>query len=80
MSQSSFNIHKQTDSKEDQQKLERIIIGQTMRATRHDFKIWCGCCMKDISIVMAYRCLYCGIWFCRKCGKIHFGDNKKDGE
>jgi len=30
-------------------------------------------CNKDVELMAAYRCLHCGIWFCRECGEEHFG-------
>jgi len=24
-----------------------------------------------------YRCFFCGLWFCRKCGAIHFGEKER---
>ena len=35
-------------------------------------KVRCGC-LKLICLKDAYRCLYCGIWFCKKCAEQHFG-------
>jgi hypothetical protein len=25
----------------------------------------------------AYKCLYCGFWFCLPCAEIHFGKTKE---
>lgn len=30
-------------------------------------------CGQIRALEMAYRCLYCGAWFCVPCGEIHFG-------
>ena len=35
-------------------------------------KIRCGCLRLDKMLYM-YRCLYCGIWFCKSCAEEHFG-------
>lgn len=35
-------------------------------------KIRCGC-NKLVGWKYMYRCLYCGIWFCRDCAERHFG-------
>ena len=32
----------------------------------------CGC-NKQVKLIYAYRCLYCGIWYCRSCAQEHFG-------
>jgi len=33
-------------------------------------------CGKTINMHYAYRCLYCGIYFCETCAKAHFGQEK----
>ena len=30
-------------------------------------------CDSEISLYEAYRCLYCGIWWCEPCAEEHFG-------
>jgi len=35
-------------------------------------KIRCGC-NKLIRLIDAFRCLYCGIYYCKKCAELHFG-------
>lgn len=35
-------------------------------------KIHCACGQVR-ALVMAYRCLYCGAWFCVPCAEVHFG-------
>lgn len=37
-------------------------------------KIDCQC-GKSITITKMYRCHHCGIYFCRKCGTEHFGED-----
>jgi len=34
--------------------------------------IRCGC-LKLVHWSQMYRCLYCGLWFCKKCAEQHFG-------
>lgn len=33
----------------------------------------CGGCRKVVTPVDGYRCFHCGLWFCRDCGRDHFG-------
>ena len=33
-------------------------------------------CGKRVSITAMYKCHHCGIYFCRECGKNHFGEDK----
>lgn len=30
-------------------------------------------CGKQVKLMAAYRCMHCGVWFCRSCGLEHFG-------
>lgn len=30
-------------------------------------------CNTILPVEAAFRCLYCGIWFCRRCAERHFG-------
>jgi hypothetical protein len=34
--------------------------------------IRCPDCDHKVKVIYAYRCLYCGIWFCEICAQIHF--------
>lgn len=34
-------------------------------------------CGKRPSTLMAYRCLYCGVWFCKECATEHFDAQEK---
>ena len=38
--------------------------------------IWITCpCSRRIALVYAYKCFYCGIWWCKKCAEDHFEDH-----
>lgn len=30
-------------------------------------------CERRLALVSSYKCLYCGVWFCRRCAEEHFG-------
>ena len=34
-------------------------------------------CGKKVSMMFAYKCLYCSFWFCTKCAEIHFGKTRE---
>jgi len=35
--------------------------------------VWITCpCRRRIALRAAYKCLYCGLWFCGQCAKEHF--------
>lgn len=36
----------------------------------------CGECSKSIVIWRLFKCLYCGVYFCEHCAKVHFGPNE----
>lgn len=38
----------------------------------------CPDCGTRIALVMAYRCAYCGVWFCHTCAQVHFGMRAPD--
>lgn len=36
----------------------------------------CGC-LRKLEPKYAYRCLYCGEWYCAICAEVHFGKTRK---
>lgn len=51
----------------------RLILNQENDEIPSKFtKIRCGC-NKLVGWKFMYRCLYCGIWFCKDCAEQHFG-------
>lgn len=38
---------------------------------------WHKKCGKQVSIMYAYKCLYCNFWFCGSCAEIHFGKTRE---
>jgi len=55
----------------------RIARDQFRLAKEPHPKLPCGGCEGEFPIRFLYRCLYCGIWYCRACGKEHFGPNEQ---
>lgn len=49
-----------------------FIAKQTREAKDERPFIRCGC-MKKVWLIHAYRCLYCGEWYCKECAEQHFG-------
>lgn len=41
---------------------------------KHEIKCLCG---KRRALELAFRCLYCGAWFCADCAGEHFGDSRE---
>lgn len=52
------------------QENRKILITQ-MREVIRTNTVTCTRGLK-LEIIKAYKCLYCGIWFCRRCAKEHF--------
>ena len=38
--------------------------------------VTCGCGLK-LPLRFAYRCLYCGQWYCQTCAEQHFGKTRE---
>lgn len=34
---------------------------------------FCAKCHKQMRITMAYKCRWCGVWYCHQCAAVHFG-------
>jgi hypothetical protein len=34
-------------------------------------------CGREMDIAHAYRCAYCGVWWCELCGKRHFAETEE---
>lgn len=52
--------------------LELIVDQERIETPMQHVKIRCGC-NKLIGWQYMFRCLYCGVWFCKECGEEHFG-------
>lgn len=57
-------------------KLEHVY-RQTRQMLEFPPTVRCGC-HRLLQPHQAYRCLYCGEWFCRECGEEHFGQSVID--
>lgn len=49
---------------------------QTQQAASHGF-IRCFCEIK-VPVWKAYRCLYCGEFYCLRCAEVHFGKTRAE--
>lgn len=50
---------------------KRAIVSGQIREIGTSAKVTCQCGVK-IPVIWAYRCWYCGVWFCEKCAREHF--------
>ncbi len=46
-------------------------------ANRHGV-VMCGDCGIGRHLTVAFRCLYCGLWFCGPCAEAHFGKSVRE--
>lgn len=49
-----------------------ILFRQVQRVMFLKATIPCGRCRHFAALWNAYKCFYCGIWFCRACAQQHF--------
>lgn len=54
--------------------LRRVALRKQLIEVREDpeRRVTCIDCGRRLSLTLAYRCLYCGFWFCAGCARIHF--------
>lgn len=54
------------------EQIELIFDQQCIETPMQYVKIRCGC-NKLIGWKYMFRCLYCGVWYCKECAEDHFG-------
>jgi len=73
----TFNVHEQgePDARDGVRAILRHQIQQICDAEPTlDRATWLRCvCGRRVALSHAYKCLFCGIWFCRDCAMRHFG-------
>lgn len=52
----------------------RSTIRQQLVEIQTTHAVTCSCGRGPLSVGNVWRCYFCGVWFCRKCAKAHFGD------
>ena len=50
---------------------KRVLADQWSEATTHN-SIHCTCGLQR-ALPLAFRCLYCGQFYCARCAEVHFG-------
>ena len=71
-------LHVFNGTKKDALENLSVLRGQLEQAKRCEkfpcVKISCAKCAKRVSLFMLFKCLYCGLWFCKSCAERHFGE------
>jgi len=39
------------------------------------YSLFCAGCGRNVSILHARKCHWCGCWYCAECSDVHFGAN-----
>lgn len=52
--------------------LQLIVDQERIETPMQNVKIRCGC-NKLIGWQYMFRCLYCGVWYCKSCAEEHYG-------
>ena len=67
-----FDVDKTPETQEDKNTLLSLIyLQQEQIISIHGTIVTCFC-GKRISVYYAYRCFFCGLYFCRECASRHF--------
>ena len=74
----SFNIDKPPSNDQEKTELLKIVFSQSKELIPIiDIKIHCPCGKRVSVYYHAYRCFYCGVYFCRDCAKRHLMREEK---
>ena len=60
---------------DDEYRLKRVLTRRQIESVRLGEYVPCPCGRK-IDLSAAYKCLFCGVWFCRTCAERHFGPQR----
>lgn len=72
-------VYKGADLTPEQREQNMMIVrDQTAEMLKHEHgmntpRCTCPDCGRTLKIIWLYRCLYCGIYFCKECAEHHFG-------
>jgi len=61
---------------DDTAKKAAFVAAQWKQAKGPQPDVVCGCGLK-LPLRFAYRCLYCGEWYCQSCAEQHFGKTRE---
>ncbi len=67
-----MNVHAPPGCEQEKAEIRHIVrrqVGQVLDGE----KITCAGCQQDFIFLHVFRCFFCGMYFCRRCRKDHFG-------
>jgi len=56
---------------------KREVVARQFKEAINTHSVTCGCDNK-LPLPYAFRCLYCGEYYCQKCAEIHFGKTREE--
>lgn len=67
----------------DEAQLRRIsgdtwMLSQQMKMAYEEDRMMCAECTCTVDLPLAYRCYYCGKWYCFDCAADHFGQTREE--
>lgn len=72
-----FKSNLSQDEREEKRAMLRRQIQYLITAPpEQQIRITCCACSQRAVVWMMYRCLYCGLFYCKSCAEIHFGQRK----
>ena len=57
--------------------IKRAFVRKQFTEAKGDCNVTCGCGLR-LPLRFAYRCLYCGEFYCQSCAEEHFGKTRDE--
>jgi len=72
-------VHKAPTCEASRRRKRALLVDQMQEITaRGTITVTCPCGQR-VPVIMAERCYDCGLWFCRRCARRHFGREPNRG-
>ena len=68
----AFDIHSVPRTEAERWEVREVVKKQTWETVNDGTRVTCPC-GHELRVIYGYRCLYCGVIFCKTCAKVHFG-------
>ncbi len=67
----TVDVDKKPETQAEINAIRRLLFGQQFEVNPCETMVTCPCGFKT-PMRQAFRCFYCGLYFCRKCAERHF--------